>query len=79
MRVLFEMFRFVMAVRCVAVTSWQLVMVGSAIVTAASMTSTTFCVLPLSGLVPHDAAGSGTTVGVGVGVSVDVGDCASAA
>ena len=65
--------------RCALVTSWQLVMVGSAIVTAASMASTTFCVLPLSGLEPHDAVGSGTTVGVGVGVSVDVGDCAFAA
>ena len=73
--------------RCVAVTSWQLVMVGSASVTAASIASTTFCVLPFKGLDPHDASGSGTTVGVAVeevvAVAVDVGvsrddDCACA-
>ena len=66
------------------VTSWHLVMFG----TALTMASTTFCVLPFKGLVPQDATGSGTTVavavgevvavGVGVGVLVDVDDCAVA-
>ena len=67
----------VIAARCVVVTSRHLETFG----TLATMTSTTFCVLPFKGLDPQDATGSGTTVavavgevvavGVGVGVSVD--------
>lgn len=76
----------VIAARCGAVTSSHLVTFG----TAATMTSTTFWVLPFNGLDPHDATGSGTivevavgevvAVAVGVGVWVDdVDDCACAA
>ena len=57
--------------RCVVVTFVQSLIPDI----LATIASTTFWVLPFSGLVPHDAVGSvmaGTAVGVGVGGSSGV-------
>ena len=52
--------------RCATVTSWH----RDAPRTSRIIAFTTFHVLPLSGLDPHEATGSNTGIGVGVGVGV---------